>query len=235
MRALRLVLYQNMVNFRVENSFGYIQSYPLPTPSMVRGMAHELLGLKEYKPLKISIQGDFDSFTTNVQRVIKFDREPESRPNNPYLVVVNKAQKTATNSIVFVDSLINCNLILHIAFEDEELTRKLYEKVLTKTVILGRNDDVARVDFKNTKLVEIKKSDSEARLKHSIFLDANIAKLNQLSGTYYRLPFYYKEVKSFADSRIFERVECVYIARDEKLEENFFVDEDNLVVSLLGV
>ncbi|MGC8502600.1 CRISPR-associated protein Cas5, partial [Desulfurella sp.] len=57
MIALKLQLYQNMVNYRKENSFGYIQSYPLPTPSMVRGMAHSLLGLKEYKPLRISIQG----------------------------------------------------------------------------------------------------------------------------------------------------------------------------------
>jgi hypothetical protein len=40
---------------------------------MVRGMAHWLLGINDgYKPLKISIQGDFDSVTTNMQKVYKF-------------------------------------------------------------------------------------------------------------------------------------------------------------------
>jgi len=75
MKALRLKLYQNLVNYRREMSYGYVQTYPLPTPSMVRGMVHWLLGINDgYKPLKISIQGDFDSVITNMQKVYKFDR-----------------------------------------------------------------------------------------------------------------------------------------------------------------
>ncbi len=234
MIALKLSLYQNMVNFRRENSFGHVQSYPLPTPSMVRGMSHELLELTEYYPLKISIQGDFDTIGVNVQKVIKFDRDPKARPTNPYSVIVGESKKTATHSIAFVDALVNCNLVLHIAFDDEELTKKLYKKVLTKTVVLGRNEDIARVDFENTKLTDIKKNEDSLRLANSILLDKETAKKNQLSGTHYRLPFYYKQVKSYTDYRIFHFVDCVYITKGEKLEDDFFVDEDNLAVSFLG-
>ena len=231
MTVLKLCLYQNMVNYRVENSFGYVQSYPLPTFSMVRGMAHSLLGLKEYKPLKISIQGKFNNVATNMQRIIKFDKA--GRENNPYRVIVNGSQRTATHGIMFVDSLVNCKLILHIAFDDKKLTKKLYEKVLTDTVVLGRNEDIARVDFEKTRLVNIKK-DEDVVLKYPIYIDKKTALANQLVGTYYKLPFCYNEVHGFRDLRVFKFVECIYVTKGMLLDE-FYADDDGDVVSLVGV
>jgi len=232
MTVLKLCLYQNMVNYRVENSFGYVQSYPLPTFSMVRGMTHSLLGLKEYKPLKISIQGKFNNVATNMQRIIKFDKA--GRENNPYRVIVNGSQRTATHGIMFVDSLVNCELILHIAFDDKKLTKKLYEKVLTDTVVLGRNEDIARVDFEKTKLVNIEQ-DKNVELKYPIYIDKKIALdvNNQLAGTYYKLPFYYNQVHDFKDLRVFKFVDCMYVL--EGMLKNFYIDDDKDVVSFLGV
>jgi len=232
MVVLKLCLYQNMVNYRVENSFGYVQSYPLPTFSMVRGMAHSLLGLKEYKPLKISIQGKFNNVATNMQRIIKFDKA--GRESNPYRVIVNGSQRTATHGIMFVDSLVNCELILHIAFDDKKLTKKLYEKVLTDTVILGRNEDIARVDFEKTKLVNIKK-DEDVVLKYPIYIDKKTALANQLVGTYYKLPFYYNDVHNFKDLRVFKFVDCMYVANDDDVLDEFYIDDDEDAVSLIGV
>ncbi|MGB9763344.1 CRISPR-associated protein Cas5 [Desulfurella multipotens] len=229
MIALKLQLYQNMVNYRKENSFGYIQSYPLPTPSMVRGMAHSLLGLKEYKPLRISIQGSFDSVCVNIQRIIKIDRY---REENPYRVKVGIRKVTALNGVMFVDCLVNCKLLLHIAFDDEELTKKLYEKVLSNTVILGRNEDIARVDFNKTKIVQITQ-DEEVELKYPIYLDTKITKENQLVGTHYKLPFYYENVSGFDDLRIFKFVDCVYVSKGKI--DNLYVDEDNDAVCFLGI
>lgn len=234
MIVLRLVLYQSMVNYRIENSFGHVQSYPLPTPSMIRGMAHDLLDLKEYFPLRISIQGNFESAVVNMQRVMKFDRDPKSRPNNPYLVEVGTSVKTATHSISFVDNLINCELILHIAFKNnEEYTKNLHQQVFQKTVVLGRNDDIARVDFNKTKLTEVKLGKSPERLKYSAYILKDIAHKNQIGGTHYKLPFKYEPVKDFNENRIFNFVECVYVSKDEQLEEGFYIDEDNLPVSFL--
>lgn len=232
MIALKLLLYQNMVNYRKENSFGYIQSYPLPTPSMIRGMAHSLLSLKEYKPLKISIQGSFDSVNVNVQKVIKFDRRPQDRPGNPYRIILGNIEKTATNSIVFMDCLVNCELVLHIAFDDEELTKKLYKKILTDIIVLGRNDDIARLDFEKSRIVEVTEDD-DIELKYPIYLDTKTARKNQVVGTHYKLPFFYDNVGDFDDLRIFKFVDCVYVSKGTI--DGIYIDEDQDAVCFLGV
>jgi CRISPR-associated protein Cas5t len=233
MIALKLQLYQNMINYRKENSFGYIQSYPLPTPSMVRGMAHSLLGLEDYNPLKISIQGSFDSVCVNVQKVIKFDRKPKDRPNNPYRIILGSTERTATHSIAFVDCLVNCKLLLHIAFDDEKLTEELYKKVLLDTVVLGRNEDIARVDFKTTRIVEFTES-NDVELKYPMYLDVETAKKNEVVGTHYKLPFCYQNIiRSFDDLRIFEFVDCVYVSKGKI--DNIYADEDKDAVCFLEV
>ncbi|MGC8503091.1 MAG: hypothetical protein ACP5M2_08630, partial [Desulfurella sp.] len=132
----------------------------------------------------------------------------------------------------FVDCLVNCKLLLHIAFDDEELTKKLYEKVLSNTVILGRNEDIARVDFNKTKIVQITQ-DEEVELKYPIYLDTKITKENQLVGTHYKLPFYYENVSGFDDLRIFKFVDCVYVSKGKI--DNLYVDEDNDAVCFLGI
>lgn len=70
MQALKLKLYQNLCNYRKEGSFGYVQTYPLPTPSVIRGMIHEVMDLNEYYSFKVSIQGQSDNITTGMQRFL---------------------------------------------------------------------------------------------------------------------------------------------------------------------
>jgi len=235
MKALRLKLYQNLVNYRREMSYGYVQTYPLPTPSMVRGMAHWLLGINDgYKPLKISIQGYFDSVTTNMQKVYKFDRSPEARPENPYIINVNGSLRTAKHGVQFVDLIVNMNLLLHIAFDDASLTEALDGAVRMKTIVLGRNEDIARVDFAETGLVDVKEVSDEIILNYNAYLTPDLCRKEQLSGTHYRLPFYYDDVKSIEDKRIFHFTDAVYIARGNKIENaSFMKDSKGDLVSLL--
>ena len=234
MQAVKIKLYQNMVNYRREMSFGYVQSYPLPTPSMIRGMAHALLDLKEYKPLKISIQGNFSTVVTNMQKIIKFDRDPKSRPANPYHVTVGNSQKTATTGVMFVDSIVDMELLLHIAFEEENLNQKLLEALILKPVVLGRNEDFANLDFRYLKIVDIETSDEYKDLDYNIYLNTAFCKKEQLSGTSYRLPFYYQAISSFEDKRIFQFTDAVYIAKGSSISEHeYLIDEDNDLVSFL--
>lgn len=236
MRAVRIKLYQNMVNYRRELSFGYVQTYPLPTPSMVKGMAHALLDLNSYHNLKLSIQGNYESVVTNMQKVYKFDRDRASRPNNPYDVVVGNSNKTATHGIMFVDEIVDMELLLHISFDEENLNEQLLEAVRQKTVVLGRNEDIAHVDFEYTGLVNILPSDNEYRLPYSIYLKPEICKNEQLEGTYYRLPFYYEPVSSFNDKRIFKCADAVYVAKGNKIQySDITVDNDGNLVSFLSI
>lgn len=236
MKAVRIKLYQNMVNYRRELSYGYVQTYPLPTPSMVKGMAHAILNLDSYHSLKISIQGSYASVVTNMQKVYKFDRDRASRPNNPYDLVVGNSKKTATHGVMFVDEIVDMELILHISFDEEYLNEQLLEAVRQKTVILGRNEDIARVDFEDIGLVDILSSDNEYRLPYSIYLKPEICKNEQLEGTYYRLPFYYEPVSSFNDKRIFKYADAVYIAKGNKIQDSdITIDSAGNLVSFLSI
>ncbi len=234
MEAVKITLYQNMVNYRKEMSYGYVQTYPLPTFSMVKGMAHALLDLKEFHNLKISVQGNYESVVTNMQKVYKFDRDRKSRPKNPYDVTIGESKKTATHGVMFVDQIVDINLILHICFDEPELNKKLLEAVKEKTVVLGRNEDIALVDFEKTKMVNLTETDEDYELENNIFIPEKTAKQALLSGTVHRLPFYYYPVKSFEDKRIFKFADVMYVAKDNEIREiGYLVDDDNEIVFFL--
>ena len=60
-RAVRLCLYQNLVNYKKPTSFQLKESYPLPPPSTVIGMVPYACGYSEYEPMVVSIQANFNS------------------------------------------------------------------------------------------------------------------------------------------------------------------------------
>ncbi len=227
-KAVKVELYQNMVNYRREMSFGYLQTYPLPTPSMIKGMAHYLLSLKEYKPLKISIQGSYDTVITNMQNVYKFDRDRTKEGRDaPILHVFVGGKKQLIRGNMFVDLIVNIRLILHIKFEEDRLNDELISALKQHLIVLGRNEDIARVD--KVKLVKVSKKELDERLplKNNIYLTSEYSE--QLIGTHFRLPFYYEPVKSFQDKRIFRFVDVVYIDKHNRSFDEFseiFVDDD---------
>lgn len=233
MNSLRIKLYQNLCNYRKEGSFGYVQTYPLPTPSMIRGMVHEILGVNEYLPMKISIQGESSGVVTNVQRVYKFDRDRKSRPNNPYVVTVKNNEKTVTHGILFVDLHINIKLILHIVFktEDDLLLKKLYEKMQESVPVLGRNEDIALIE--ELKIVELGNfSGRSAITKLPMYVFPDV--LTENVGTKYRLPFWYDKVESFEENRNFHFVDVNYIGKRVALiNGNIMEDEDKNIVVFL--
>jgi len=235
MKALKLKLYQNLCNYRKEGSFGYIQTYPLPTPSMIRGMVHNILDVNEYIPLKVSNQGKSDGVITGIQKVYKFDREPCSRPDNPYRVLVRNSEKTATHGIYFIDLHVNMKSTIHIYFEknNEYLLQKCYDKALEKLIILGRNEDFALIeDIKITDLQNFKGRDRDARTKLPIFLPEKF--IFEKTGTTYRLPFFYDYTSSFEDNRIFHFIEVCFVGDNISLRKEFiYKDSDDDIVCFL--
>lgn len=237
-QAVRIKLYQNLVNYRLEGSYGYVQSYPLPTPSMVKGMVHSILELNEFENLAISIQGFFDSVVTNLQRVYKFDRF--RKENEDKLPVLKTTKKLMLNrGIIYVDEIVNMNLILHICFDNEYLTEKLAKVMKKRTIILGRNEDIANVDYNESGLVNLKVNENDMLLKNNIYLTPEICKEYDIIGSYYHLPFYYEPVKTFKDKRIFKRVRAVYVAKNTLLEigdcKDIYLDELNNPICFLRI
>ncbi|OQA96566.1 MAG: CRISPR-associated protein (Cas_Cas5) [Spirochaetes bacterium ADurb.Bin218] len=233
MKALKIKLYQNLCNYKKEGSFGYVQTYPLPTPSMVRGLVHNILEANEYIPLKISIQGKSDAVITNMQRVYKFDRDPVNRPDNPYLVKLRNSMKTATHGILFVDLHVNIRLILHICFKDdnEEKCKKLYKKSQEIVPVLGRNEDIALIE--DIRIVDVNKFfGRKSQSKFPMFVSKEA--LIENVGTKYRLPFWYERVEDFDENRIFHFIEASYISENIPLRKDvIMVDDENDIVYFL--
>ncbi len=61
MEALRIILRQTSANYRKEETVNNKMTYPLPPVSTVIGAIHKACNYTEYKEMKISIQGKYES------------------------------------------------------------------------------------------------------------------------------------------------------------------------------
>ena len=146
MKAIKLKLYQNMVNYKVPTSFQLKESYPLPPYSTVIGMFHSLCDFKEYKPMKISISGNYFSKVNNLYTRHEF--------NNSDNVIKGPAT---------IELLVDVNLTIHIIPEDqsEEFLNMIFEafKYPREYPSLGRREDIVLI--KDVKIVDVEKKKLE--------------------------------------------------------------------------
>ncbi len=75
MKAIRIKLTQDMVNYRKPTSFQLKETYPLPPPSTVIGMTHYLCDFTEYKEMDISIQGKYHSKVNDLYTRYEFSNQ----------------------------------------------------------------------------------------------------------------------------------------------------------------
>ena len=151
MKAIKLKLYQNMVNYKVPTSFQLKESYPLPPYSTVIGMVHSLCDFKEYKPMKISISGNYFSKVNNLYTRHEF--------NNSDNVIKGPAT---------IELLVDVNLTIHIIPENqsEEFLNMIFEafKYPREYPSLGRREDIVLI--KDVRIVDVKKKKLEKDLSN---------------------------------------------------------------------
>ena len=63
MKALRIILTQNKAHYKKEEVDQNKLTYPLPPFSTVIGALHNACGFREYKPMNLSIQGEYKSLS----------------------------------------------------------------------------------------------------------------------------------------------------------------------------
>ena len=215
MEALRVELYQDHVCYRQETGYRFFQSYPLPTPSMVRGLVHRLMGAElgghDYRPLKISIQGSYDSLFVDLQR---WDAASKKR-------LGWKINNENDHQLMFWEELAEVKLILHLAFKNDpgrEQLKKLKEAFSRNTVVLGRNEDLARIDaLEIVSLVEPEGKRDKINIKNLIFsLKGDEEKLNT---PVFRLPFAYQIVNG---QRVFKYVEAFFIQKASSVNPDYY-------------
>ncbi|WP_455539349.1 type I-B CRISPR-associated protein Cas5b [Terrisporobacter sp.] len=205
MRALRLDLFQETACYKKPFALKISETYPLPPYSTVNGMLHKLLDAKEYIPMSISIQGDYESIVNNYQTTYFYKKkEVTSMPMNQHM-------------------LLNVKIIIHINAEDEVLD-KIYNSILnlSEYLSLGRKEDLVRID--NVRFVDVEEYEVDEDAEDSY--DENI-----LSNYMLKMPIYVPKEKNYDFSGINYRLNNFYIDKRSNWNKinTLYVEKDNLV------
>ena len=165
MKAVKLKLYQNMVNYKVPTSFQLKESYPLPPYSTVIGMVHSLCDFKEYKSMKISISGNYFSKVNDLYTRYEF------KNGNPFEMgrhQLNVNGYGINRGVATAELLVDVNLTIHIIPEDqsEEFLDIIFEafKYPREYPSLGRREDVVLI--RDVKIVDVEKKKLEKDLSN---------------------------------------------------------------------
>ena len=165
MKAIKLKLYQNMVNYKVPTSFQLKESYPLPPYSTVIGMVHSLCDFKEYKPMKISISGSYFSKVNDLYTRYEF------KNGNPFEMgrhQLNVNGYGINRGVATAELLVDVNLTIHIITEDqsEEFLNTIFEafKYPREYPSLGRREDIVLI--KDVRIVDVEKKKLEKDLSN---------------------------------------------------------------------
>lgn len=224
MRVLKLKLFQETACYKKPFAFKITETYPLPPYSTVNGLIHKILEATEHIPLKISVQGSYESIFNNYQTTYFYKKDSiTTMPMNSHM-------------------LLNVNLIIHISAE-EEILKKIYDNMLNleEHLSLGRKEDLARIDdLVFTEIEEfsvdnrnIEENDYEENelVEHSIKMPIYIPKSklidDSVSGIGYRLNNYYTNDAVHDRKRIWNKTDSYYVESGNKITYgDILLDED---------
>lgn len=221
MKALRLDLFQETACYKKPFALKISETYPLPPYSTVNGMLHKLLDAKEYIPMNISIQGDYESIVNNYQTTYFYKKkEVTTMPMNQHM-------------------LLNIKLIVHVNADDEILD-KIYNSILNLDdhLSLGRREDLVRID--DVRFVEIdeyevddykyrtndmnKKQLRYYEIKNNVYIP-KIYNYN-LHGISYRLNSYYENSRNN-----WTKIDTLYVDKNRKIGlGKIFLDNEKEIV-----
>lgn len=161
-KAVRLKLYQNMVNYKKPTSFQLKETYPLPPYSTVIGMIHSLCDYKEYKEMEISIQGKYHSKVNDLYTRYEFKNGMKFDPKRHQLQV---GEFGVGRGISTTELLVDVELLIHIIPHDQSLINEIEEAFLhpREYPSLGRREDIVTIE--EVKVVDIFEKD---KIKSSI-------------------------------------------------------------------
>lgn len=250
MKAIRVRLRQDMVNYKKPTSFQLKETYPLPPFSTVIGMVHSLCAYTSYHPMQVSVQGKYFSKVNDLYTRYEFKNAMRYESARHQLQVgdfgVGKGVATA-------ELLVDVELMLHIVPEDQNLVEEIYNAFVQPKEYpsLGRREDLATID--DVKIVNLSQKELERQIpaykdyyayipyemvqKESVNLTHKIQGLAH-SGTRYKLTKNYELVNHGSDKapKIFRRwnkVEVIYGSATALADGMFMIDEDNIVAFMV--
>ncbi|KXA14332.1 CRISPR-associated protein Cas5, Tneap subtype [Fusobacterium equinum] len=247
MKAVRVILYQDLVNYRHPMSFQLKESYPLPPYSTVIGMVHNLCRYQEYHPMKISIQGKYISKTNDLYTRYEFKSGAKYDKSRHQM---DAGGFGISRGIGTAELLSQVQLILHIRPENEHETKEIREAFQTpwEYPSLGRREDLAVIQ--EVKEVEItQRTHKDAKKKEDLYAYIPLEYLEEglvegrntergvkARGTKYLLNkrYYLENYGKEKDPkwiRRWEKVKVLYTSKiTTKAMKQLWLDEDNYMV-----
>ena len=250
MKAIRVRLRQDMVNYKKPTSFQLKETYPLPPYSTVIGMVHSLCGYTKYQPMQVSVQGKYFSKVNDLYTRYEFKNAMKYEAARHQLQV---GEYGVGRGVATAELLVDVELLLHIAPEDQSLVEEIYNAFVQPKEYpsLGRREDLATID--EVKVVNLFQKELERQIpaykdysayipyamiqEEAVNMTHNIQGIAH-TGTKYKLTKNYELVNYGSENvpKIFRRwnkVEVVYGSATALAEETFMVDEDNMVAFMV--
>ena len=250
MKAIRLKIFQNLVNYKLPTSFQLKETYPLPPYSTVIGMVHNACEFTEYVPMKVSVQGKYHSKVNDLATRYEFKPGMNFDKSRHQLNIDGFGIGRGVST---VELLSEVELLIHIVPENQEFVEEICEKLTYphEYLSLGRREDLI-VFGELPKIVEVEETELEEDLSiknsYSAYIPIEILKEEavkigskegvKISGTVYKLTKDY-EIKNYGTAkspknfRVWNKIKVVYGSDITGLEEeNVYVDEDKNLVFL---
>ena len=254
MKAVKLKLWQDMVNYKKPTSFQLKESYPLPPYSTVIGMVHSLCGFTEYHPMRVSVQGKSFSRVNDLYTRYEFKSGASYEAGRHQLEAGGFG---IGRGIATAELLVDVELLLHIVPDDESLVDEIFEAFCRPREYpsLGRREDILTIDdcrivtleetILNNQLI-LPDNNRCAYIPLTMLGDVDNEKVSlergahsgKYSGTRYTLPKNYATVNFGRTSspkvfRQWEKVDVLSASAITALQDNtFLLDADQDIVFL---
>lgn len=234
---LRVKAYQEFTCYRKPMTYNFWESYPLPSPSNIRGWFHKVIEAKEYVPMSAGITGSYQAVVHDLQTLIKFDRVRNSKEDPKSPLYLEGFNSMFNRSPTYVTNLYGVELVIYIKADRQYLEKFTENLLLNEYPSLGRREDLLRVD--SVEFVEpqpVDFYDNPHKIKYGIYLNKQTAHNLHLQGINYRLNFKYDaELLKKTGIRYFEKKDLVYV--DSGLVDKgkvLFDNQENRIVDLIG-
>lgn len=233
-QGIKLVIHQDMVNYRRPTSFQLKESYPLPPISTVIGMVHNLCGYTEYEAMDVSIQGNHLSKASDLYTRYEFKNGMKFEKGRHQLEVNGFG---ISRGVGYTELLVDVNLIIHIVPHNQDKVEEIYRflKYPKEFPSIGRREDLA--NFEKVAIVDIQKQmfEKEVEVKENWHAYIPIELANDcggkgLSGTRFNLPKRY-ELYNFGTKNK-PKVKRNWVERKEVLYTGAFSVFKNKMIEL---
>lgn len=231
-KAIRIECYQNMPNYKRPASMEFKESFKLPPYSTVIGMIHKVCNFTEYKPMKISIQGNSKSIVGDMYTRYFFTPN-KCEGDRTYFAIINKKYKNNETGLIrgtgVAELIVDVDLIIHVVPEDESLFDTILNRLKYPLIYpaLGRHEDILRID----KIDSVELEDTkEIELNNDAYIPMDILNKSRnrgnTAGTIYNLNKVFA-INEKTNIRYWkEKVKVKYIRSGEEFRFKDFIKKE---------